>query len=386
VIRLIHRPYKPHDENEIIKLLNEAFEGWHDIDFWRWKYKEVEGIHGKPSFIRLIEHQGLIIAHFAAIPVRMKLINPYFAYIGVDAATMKAFRRRGFVENLVKQITTDVEQHEDNILISFPEFGGPSYKCFIKKLQWIDLFHIVRFFKIINWRKLIRKIKIASNDKTEVELSKATKKLDFFLLFARLIKSTIITLLKKTFFRDNYNVKVIPIQLFDIETDELWNEIFSSFKVAIDKKLSYMKWRFSSIPGIKYNNFVLRQKNRIQGYAVTRQQYMDIKIGPFILKKIKIGFIVELATKRNKDLNIALIRDIERSLKGSEVEMVQTAQIKNGYMSDVLKEMGYLQFPSLLKETALVASSKAISMELYEALRKLDPSEIFLSLGDWDLL
>jgi hypothetical protein len=64
------REYRPGDEDQIVPLLQLVFNGWGDLDFWRWKYLDNPL---KMNIITIAESNGKIIGADGAVFQRVKV-------------------------------------------------------------------------------------------------------------------------------------------------------------------------------------------------------------------------------------------------------------------------------------------------------------------------
>jgi hypothetical protein len=92
------REYLPGDEKQIVPLLQLAFNGWRDLDFWRWKYKDNSL---KMSIISVAESDGRIIGVDGTVLKNIKIGEEVLlCSYGTDSAVHPDFRRRGVSKNM----------------------------------------------------------------------------------------------------------------------------------------------------------------------------------------------------------------------------------------------------------------------------------------------
>ncbi len=116
--KVIFRPYKVGDEEDIVKLLIDVFKGWPHfnikcapIDHWRWKHSTLH----KP-LIAIAEVYGDIIGCWHRIPQKIKFgDNISYGAQGVDVVVHSDFRGLK-ISSKMRELTSELSL-ERNIKI-----------------------------------------------------------------------------------------------------------------------------------------------------------------------------------------------------------------------------------------------------------------------------
>ena len=224
------RSYQKGDEKEIWELDRKLEEHpWNkrELSNWYWKYTD-SNPSGK-SFIWLMEKDGSIIAHFAAVPYKIKVFDrEIVASHSIAALVKEEYQNLGLLKFVGDKLFKELKENEIPFTYGFP--NKRAYGLHKEFMQYHDLI----FFE--TWK--IEKNKITNKEQLE-------------------------------FFR--------PIDKFDDDFDKLWDDCCDDYKVAVVRNKKYLNWRYLKRPDWKYYPFGIYQNEELKGYVVLKL-YKEDKI------------------------------------------------------------------------------------------------------------
>jgi GNAT superfamily N-acetyltransferase len=103
------RPYQEGDEEEIVKLLTSAFNGWPNLDidctpleYWRWKY---DANPTEEKAIAVAVHRGKIVGAIHTIPTKINVSGEtIIGTLGTDIAVHPEYRGSGLSSSMNKYL------------------------------------------------------------------------------------------------------------------------------------------------------------------------------------------------------------------------------------------------------------------------------------------
>ena len=286
------RPYQLGDEEDIVQLLQQVFDGWPSLDLdcssldhWRWKYEDNPL---KKIIIVVSEAVDGVIGFIHGIPRKIKLGDMiHLCSFGSDVAVHPDFRRMG-VHNKMLKLGRDVMK-EAGVEFTYFTSGNPILiKSYSKsysnvtntihnliRIQDVDLqlrmmpvksywmmklgFHTVKFLNDI--RNAFNGSKLADHD-----------------------------------------IHVHKIHSFDARIDIFWEKISDQYNFIIERRKDYLNWRYCDP---RAGAFVIKQAEDTGGSILG---YCVLRINRYI-QDYPIGYLVDLLTLPDRmDVADKLIR------------------------------------------------------------------------------
>jgi predicted N-acetyltransferase YhbS len=271
-----------------------------DRRFFNWQFlKNPENYYGKAAFkVLKINHQ--LLGHLGIIPIGLKIgkqvsKGAMLCNLMVD----KDYRTLGLGIKILQSATSD-----------FPVLIGIGYtpdtaKIYEKMNGWKIMPELNRYIKIINYRNVEKLIK---------------KKI-------RQSKEGIIC-------GDAAEINVKKIKTFSKSFDGFWRAVSSKYPIAIERKASYLNWRYANHPFFNYEILAADEEGEIGGYIVFR-----IAKSTGGKQIFRIGHILDLASKNDKTAK-ELIRQAERAMVKRKVDFIDFHS-SGLFHRKVFLELGY---------------------------------------------
>ncbi len=363
------RTYQRGDEYEIVKVLDEAFNGWPRFDLkcsplehWKWKYLD------NPLKILILVlvcriKDDKIIGCNHVIPRKIKLSDKtILSSMGTDVAVDKEFRGMGLTKgmretrNRIKEkagIYFNYGGSANQLLIESSKRRGnlpfPHESTTMYRIQDVDL-----FFKN---KKITRKF----IKKMGLELVKSYREVR-----EKVRKKKIV---------DTFEIH--QVDNFDDRIVTFWDEIKDYYVFIREQNLEYLNWRFCDKRGGDYRVVVAEKGDRILGYIVLRINKYD-EANPE-------GFIVDLLTlPGRRDVVEGLVENAVDFFDMCGVNTVGYQVIKNHPHRRVLRRYGFVDSRHVLYINIPPVPHKAGLNRELEALHNCSASKVHLSLGDTD--
>lgn len=227
------RPYKDGDEKGIFDLDRRLeTHPWNrrTLDNWYWKYTD-KNPSGR-SFVWLMEEDDKIIAHFAAVPYRLKVCDTeIIASHSIGALVEEKYQNRGLLKFVSDKMFEELKENNIPFTYGFP--NDRSYVLHKTHMGYADL------IKFDTW-----KIEKDGIDKIRNKNGGGSS------------------------FKD--------IKEFDCKFDELWKECSGEYEIAVVRNKEYLNWRHLGRPDSKYYPFGIYAGNILKGYVVLKL-YKDDK-------------------------------------------------------------------------------------------------------------
>jgi hypothetical protein len=226
------RAYKDGDEKQIIALDSKlAADRWNlrNLDNWYWKFTS-QNPSGK-SFIWVIEDNNRLIAHFAAVPYRLKVFNEEFTVShSIGALVEERYQNRGLMKFTGDKLFDELARN--NIPFTY---GFPNKRSYLLHKRYMGYTDLIEFDE---WK--IGKDTIDKKINDYKELSDFRK-----------------------------------IREFDEKADNLWELCRSKYKVIVVRNKDYLNWRYIKRPDREYYSFGLYDGNQLKGYTVLKLYQTD---------------------------------------------------------------------------------------------------------------
>jgi hypothetical protein len=307
------------DEAAIVPFL-ESTMGWpatatavDHLEHWRWKFlSNPLGFH----LVCVALHDGKVISHSASMPVRMKVgEHTIIASQGVDLCTDPEFRGAGLIGRTMACRNLMKDEHHVQLDFGFP--NAASYKLSVTKQGFRDLGIVMLQHRyIIDEEQFFSKVRFGS-----------IKRLGHFSyqvlrrsLGPRIDVGGGITLGSEA--------------EMGAEFDELFDRASEDFDIMIVRDSGYLNWRYCDPRAGDFIVRTARNKGRLVGYMVMRDESKD---GSRFLNIVDC-----LADPRSADAIPLLLMDCISLAKGMDIETVLCCLPEGHPYGKRMNEVGFL--------------------------------------------
>jgi hypothetical protein len=353
------KKYEKGDEYGIIELLNKTFTNWHQksncsqIEYWRWKYLKNPF---PENFVTLALDGQRTVGCFHSFPQRIKIgENVYNSSTGTDLAVDQDYRNLG-IYGKMRKLQRNLEKEK-----IFFHYGVSNNPILIKKnikenhgkLPYVPLTYV----KIDDLNLHIEKTgKISLTQKYGFKAIK---------LFNKVIKT------KSN--NEEDNVDIIQVNQFNEEVDKFWNKICGNYNFIVERKMTYLNWRYCDTNCNNYIVFKAEKNNEFMGYMV-----LKILINE---DNYQYGYIVDIIGIKKEIVNILLKMAIN-FFKENSVNIIQW-QITQNHPYIILavehnfvnsRKIHPLDYP---RETLQIGIDE-------KKLQQSLPDKIHFAFGDYD--
>ena len=357
------RAYQPGDEQKLVDLLTETFNGWprldiqcDPVDYWRWMFVDNPN---KIKVIALATSDDKIIGCAHDLVQRIKIGEGYYL-IGHGVAVATHMNHRGMgVYNKVNSHRTKLERAA-GIVFHYSIDNNP---ILVKRAKRHDLDFPSSMEMMFRIRDVDAYLKAS-------HISNATlKKYGFYSvkILNKLMTS------RKTFsgFDDDFEVQ--EINRFDDDYSRLWDRVRSYYSFIVSRDVDYMNWRYFDPRIGRYIVKIAKAGEEVLGYIVLRVNKYD--------KDNPIGYIVDLLVQPNHlDVALKLVEDGITYFDLKNVNVIQVNILKKSLFESLLKKMGFID----AVRQPYLNISKDYRNEIVDELFKFDKKSIHFSFGDWD--
>jgi len=137
--------------------------------------------------------------------------------------------------------------------------------------------------------------------------------------------------------RAPHGVDVQPAQRIGAEYDRLWETARTTYGVCVRRDAAYVHWKYRAAPHKRYTILEARQRDRLTGFAVTRDEDY---------RGVRLGWIADLfSVSDDRATRDALLSAALRSFARAGVARVQAFATHEHLGRDLLRH-GFLSRPS----------------------------------------
>lgn len=323
------RQYQPEDEKEIVRLLDEVFNGWpkfdlqcSPLDHWRWKFIDNPP---KITVVSLAISDGKIIGSTHGLPQKLKIGEQIFLSIqSVDVATHPDFRRMGI--NTELNSLRDVIMKNAAIDFRYAVSSNPILVNSYKRAGAQALpFTLENLFRI---RDIALHIKMTSK-------KFSLRKYGLYILkIPNRFKS-----MKKVSNKLSYDFKITKIDRFDEKIDEFWSQVRPQYKFVVERDRDYLNWRYCDPRGGNYVIKVAEAENKTLGYTVLRINRYD--------KEYPVGYIVDLLAPPDRPNVVSeLAKAAVEFFDNENINEIQVNVLKGSAVESLFHGMGFINNPT----------------------------------------
>ena len=323
-----YRGYIAGDEEEIVPLLVEAFNGWpkmdcgcSSMDHWKWKYLDTP-LRMELSSVAL--HGEKIVGAGCQYPTKIKIGDEWLmgAY-AADLAVYKKYRNRGISKKLVEQNVLQLLRNKIRH-VYFVTSNPYLIKSYMEDYPEFP-YKIANMVRIRDIGKHLKHLPV--------------KRPNLIKIGYQILKNfnTVKNYLQQKHPETSSKFKPKSIHSLTHEFSSMLDKLIadnSRYKFILDKSSQFLRWRFLDPRSGSYLIFCHCDENG-SGYIVVGVNR--------ILKDYPIGYIVDILATPGKTIIVNnLIKKALEYFNGLNINTVSCLITKNHPYEEVLKEHGFL--------------------------------------------
>jgi predicted N-acetyltransferase YhbS len=387
----IVRKFRESDRENTLKFLKEIFGGWHSSRQWNWKFRDVERSQGDKSIIWVIEADGKIVGHLAAIPLKLRIGKEVVPVCQlVDGAMSPQYRHKGLYGRLFQAVLNDAVR--SGFAATFGFANRLVYRLYERQGGFQNICQIKKMFKVLSLRNVACTLRINWSEKSN-DTDENSQLRNFFVsqkekavfalldLIRKVLVSTTLSILGSTSSSGKSEVQEIEPENLGPEFDNSWINFSGDYKFVVERDKEFLDWRYSN-PEADYRIYVARKGTTVSGYIVTALEEKSMSLGPLRFSGLKEGYIVDLVAE--KDLILPLISAAEAEFKKRQACFAECWATDHSYLVKKLRVEKYNQLPDRMYRVYFVV--KVHAQHLKEKIRSEYCKDILVSLGDSDIV
>jgi len=356
------RRYQDGDEDEIVNLLDTAFNGWPKFDIecsplehWKWKYLNNQT---KVIAITIGLENNKMIGCSHTVPRNICISGEtFFASLGSDLAVDSHYKKFGIAIELIQK--NNLERKNAELDFVYFETGVPFLIKSYRRRFTLMPFKIIHRIKIIN-----------------IGLHFQKKKYDkpFFkknaLRAFKLFQNTLSFIRKR--YVDNSNFKFTNMKYFDKRIQVFWREIKRYYIFIGQRNQLYLNWRYCDSRGGNYKIRCIESEDVILGFSVLKINRNQ--------ENYPEGYIVDLLSLPGRsDVIQMLLSDAVRYFNENGVNIIHCLTVKGHPNEKILKRHGFINIRR--KVMAFYYPFKDISQEMSLVKNSLLWIALFVMVG-----
>lgn len=358
------RPYRNSDEEGIVDLLSNIYNGWPNIDIncsqvehWTWKY--IDNPENK-NIITIAETDSKIVGCFHTTPLKIKIGNTiHSAAYGADYAVHPEFRGKMVSRTLSTQGFED--EKDAGISLHYSITGNPILIKVLSRRHNRFPYPIRNLVKIKDISKQLKKMPVKNPFfvKTGYHVSKLAQR-----------TKNILNLRNP---ENSFNI--VEVEKFDANINDFWDKASKDYYFIIERKKEYLNWRYCDHRAGNYSVKLVMEQDQILGYMVTciNQYRADYPV----------GYLVDvLALPERGDVVDALIIDALNYFNANDVNIVNFQVLEDHPYEKILQKHGFLD--SRIK--IFVFFNTLGNENPFKNTKNIGADKIFVTWGDHDVL
>ncbi len=346
----IIRKYRQGDETGILKLYEEVYEEESNLEFWNWKFRECEQ---GPALIYVVENNKEIIACSSWIHSHLNFMGREIpAFQTVDMMVRSDHRGKSLYTKL--RAPMHEEAAEKGIKAVFAFANRTALPRHIAKFDWVRILQLKRYEYRIGYREILG----TSLDAVYKMLHKNCRMNE--------VKKTLRNIRARSLGR---GCKVVVSSRTPDDLAECLEKAREKEVLAVNKDLSYLKWRYDKNPEYDYSFHVLYAGGIPKGFIVTRNCGREITICDFIHQT---NDIIQSAS---------LLAHVVNYYHLSKAQVIQFYGHDNVFFDWVFHGCGFKAFPA----SGMVFAGRVFD-DINLQRHFLQPYNWSLSHGDSDLI
>ena len=357
----IIRDFKESDKDQVISLLQSAFDPNMTREYWDWLYKK----NPNGYYIVVSEADSEIVGNDGFIPLRMKIgKQELMAVFNASLVVSPKHRGKGVFLKMGTYATTQLAEAQKLVCVGFPnETAHPGHL----KYGWFTVSSMPKLVKFMNGRALLR------TKKAQAFLKKYhLGKLRFVLQPFSALMLKLINLRAQVKFRieqgqEKYEVSTSSTP-FPREMDSLWLRVKDGYEILTVRDKKYLDWRFHECPDRKYFLLTGKKNEELVGYLVAAQEN-------------ELGLILDVFGEPNSAFLDVLIREATSLLKKRGVGKIVARVTSSSEAYKAFQHNGWFaqeSIPIIARVNTLRETRETEKLKAYLS----NPSHWFMTASD----
>lgn len=263
------RTYEQGDEASICELFEYSYRRQLPLDFWHWRFRA--NPLGEAISVLAWDNDTLV-GHYSVSRVDLSVYGQILhSGLGGTLMVHPDYRGSGLFSRLSEEIHAHMRQKNLSLIWSFP--NNNSHRLFVQKIGRTDIYEVPFFSLAV----------------TNVQ------------------------------YLPPLSPDVRELQQFSSDFDCLWNRVHKRYPIIARRDATYLRWRYTDSPLVKYGILAYYDNEQLLGYLVYKHYKAAIQIVDLLtIEDDHIGlqliaYLVELArTKQIMEINLWL--NVHRSL------------------------------------------------------------------------
>jgi len=318
------RPYRRGDEEEIVDLLQSAFDGWPNFDLgcsplehWRWKYQD----NVLKSVITLGVSGNRVIGARHSYFARIKIGGEsFFSKYSADAAVHPEFRGMGVLYKM-RDLSNELSVRAGARYIYYVSSNPILIRSWMRRRPPFP--H--RLLNLVRIRDVDEQLKVMPVKNAWL------MRLGFYTLKSLNNFRNIFSGSRPS--RPGLNIDVAGN--FDSRIDEFWERVSDHHEFIVERSRDYLNWRYCDSRG---GGFIVKQAEedgRIVGFIVLRVNRIQFEY--------PVGFIVDLLTLPGRvDVADSLVGDAVEHFDSQNINLINYLVVKSHPYEKMMKRHGFL--------------------------------------------
>lgn len=354
------------DQLKVFELTRKIYEetggmAFGSLDYQVWKRKHLHNPFGKTLFF-IVLHQAQPVAIYGNMFIPLKIGNRRFlGSLAIDALTEAPYRQGGLFSTLVEGSYEVLKKEGVALALGFP--NESSYPGFVKKLGWSLIEDISVWVKPLNLERCVA-----------------------FLFKSRLLSKALSPFLARILEKVRKPSQVVASQgwtqveetkEFDPSVDDLYRRASSSMENMIERRSTYLNWRYGGREDGPYMMFMVREGPLTRGYMVVR----CLEAMP-----LKAGAIVDFLWEEGTEQALSLLRQGLNHFEERGMEVAFMLAPKRPSDRRLFRDCGFIPLPAPLRPRRFRLIGKLIDPTRVMPEALLNRGQWHITLGDWDVI
>jgi hypothetical protein len=363
------RPYREGDEEEIVELLELAFDGWPNFDLpctplehWQWKYRDNPE---NKCIIVVAEKDDEIVGCMHTLFMYVKFRERYRLFVQFSDAVVNPIYRKHHVWTTMGEFCRDlIEREGETLIIAF--MGNPIVMRKAKEARNRKRFpHILTTLikiKDIDYYFENRKTNQRIIDKAGLHL----------LTFYNRLRNSLV----KSNFEISRDVNIMKIDRFRKDINVFWRRIADQYDFIVKRNQDYLNWRYCDPRGGKYQIKIAKKKDEVLGYVVFRERLKANKTE----NKTIVGYIIDLVSlPKHLNISYGLLELTVQYFEEKSINLIQSWIVKNHSYEDIFRRQGFID-SKIRPEVSYGSWNSNVKVDEMSS----QPSRIHIQYGDTD--
>lgn len=363
----LFRPYQKGDEESIVALLAEVFNGWPNFsigcsseEHWKWKYLENPF---KKSYISLALVGDEIIGVNHSFPIKIKIEEEIImGSFGSDLAVHPKHRGKSISRELQRMKR---QLKDRTAMFSLYVSSNPIVVERVDETRIPPIPHLL--LNLVRMKDINKHLKIAPENNGWLV------KIGFKILNSLNSLKNIIIIQSRD---GGTHTRLEKIKFLEDGIDVFWDRVKNYYTFIIERNKAYLDWRYIDNRSGEYTIILARDhEGKIVGYIVTAINRKN--------REYPIGYIMDiLALPENDKVVDKLIVNAIEDFDKEGVNLVNALMFKDHPFKKLFLKNGFL---NSRRRIHLFAGIK-FDEEMNRKIESLNPKEIHFTYGDIDSL